>query len=320
VLTLAADHERAEYEQRGPVLDFGPGFLYDPNQDQTMGQTGVAAEYLTHVGRSLSLSASVRHDDYSDFDGATTWRATGSWSLPAGHARLHGSAGTGVKTPTFTERFGYYPDQFIGNPDLRPETSLGWDAGVEGRFGDGRIVADVTYFRADLEHEINGLYCPVTEPVCTAINETGDSHRKGVELSLDASIGARYAINAAYSYSDSTQPGPEGGQQRELRRPLHATSLNLNGRWLDQRLDVNVGVGHTSERIDNHFDPLTFEASRVGLDAYTLVNLAASFDLTPAVTVYARLENAFDEDYEDVHGFNAPGASGTVGLRLDFKR
>ena len=41
--------------------------------------------------------------------------------------------------------------------------------------------------------------------------------------------------------------------------------------------------------------------------------------MTPEVTVYGRVENALDEDYEDVYGYNTPGVAGFVGVRVSLR-
>jgi vitamin B12 transporter len=318
-LTIAVDHEREEFRQRA-----APSFFGDPNQDQQLHGTGLAVEYLAFLGPDLVLSASARHDDNSDFDDAGTWRTTASWKLPVKALRLHGSYGTGQKSPTFFERFGFTPDTFVGNPDLQPEESSGWDAGVEGRWLDDRLTADLTYFRADLDDEINGFYCPPPAFACTAVNEPGESRRKGVELALDAALTARWTLAASYTYTDARQAEarPDGslGEMREIRRPLHAAAVNLTGRWLGGRLVVDAGASYAGERQDDAFllDPPYVE--RVTLSDYTLVNLAASYAVTRQVTVYARIENALDEDYEDVYGFATPGAGAFAGVRMSLDR
>lgn len=319
LLTVALDHERQEFSQRAEA-----GFFGDPNQDQSLDNTGVAVEYLAFVGRDLSLSASARHDDNSDFDDVNTWRATASWALPGGGTRLHASFGTGQKAPTLYERFGYTPDTFVGNPDLEPETSKGWDAGVERRWLDGRVVADLTYFRADLDDEINGFYCAPPTFACTAINEGGESERRGLETTLAAELTPTLALAVSYTYTDARQgdPQPDGTDPgvREVRRPLHAGSLNLTGRWLGGRLLVDAGAYYVGDREDDAFLLAPPFVGRVALDDYTLVNLAATFEIGERLAVYGRIENAFDEDYQDVFGYASPGVGGFVGLRASFAR
>jgi len=324
VLTLAVDHQREAFRQRGRVTSYDfdsdgiPDLVFDPNQDPSMNRTGYVAEYLARIGPHFTATASARHDRYSAFENADTWRGTVSWRPAGGPVRAHASLGTGVKTPTFTERFGYYPAQFVGNPALRPEQSTGWDAGIERRFADGQVVADLTYFHADLEHEIDGTYC-CTHGLYTAVNRPEDSRRRGVEFSASARASDTWTLNAAYTYTDAREPAPGGSRRHELRRPWHTAALNLDGKWWSGRLGLNAGIAYTGRRLDNYYDA-SFTPVRVSLASYTLVTLAAHYDITRTLSLYGRVENALDESYEDVYGFNTPGMAGYVGLRLGMGR
>merc|ERR1711916_149873 len=94
----------------------------DPNQSQSFETLGMAGELTADID-ALSLNASIRHDDNDGrFDEAVTWRV-GAAFLVAPSTRFRASMGEGVKNPTFTELFGFYPGSFIGNPDLEPESS-----------------------------------------------------------------------------------------------------------------------------------------------------------------------------------------------------
>ena len=161
------------------------------------------------------------------------------------------------RSPTFFERFGFTPDTFVGNPDLEPETSTGWDAGIEQRWLDGRLVADVTYFQPTSNMRSMDSYCPPPDFACTAVNEDGKSHRKGVETTVEAEITPTYSVSASYTYTDARQSDvqPDGTDPGiiEVRRPRNAGSLNLTGRWLNRRLTIDAGAYYTGDRQDDSF-------------------------------------------------------------------
>ncbi|MDH3977673.1 MAG: TonB-dependent receptor [Gammaproteobacteria bacterium] len=320
VITLAADFEHEKFKQRGIPSVFG-----DPNQDQTMDNLGLVTEYRGANLGKLSYSLGLRYDDYSDFDDIWTYRSTASYQFND-DSRAHGSYGTGQKSPTFTERFGFTPDQFQGNPDLKPEKSTGYDVGFEQSFLNKRVIADVTYFQSRLKDEINGFFFDPTIGAFggfTAVNRDGKSRSKGVETSLSAIIADGLTTSASYTYNDAHEPATGGGQQRELRRPRHMAAVNVNYDFWDDRGQLNVNASYTGEQTDIFFPPEnppgTFPPSEIkSLDSYTLVNIAGSFDLTDRVTFTARVENLFDEDYENVYGFATPGIGAFAGIRVAF--
>lgn len=313
LLTFALDHRLEEFRQRGTATAFG-----DPNQQQHQDVTGYVLEYLARPLPALSFSVGGRYDRNSAFDEVFTYRGTASYALTATGSRLHASYGTGQKAPTFVERFGFFPDQFAGNAALKPERSRGVDAGIELRLARNHLKADVTYFRASLHDEINGFAFSSGGTLPTAVNESGVSHRQGVQFSVNAALPADYSLAASYTYSDATQPG--GGDQREVRRPLHSASLVLNGAWLNQRLDGNLNVTYNGDRQDDYFPPFPPYQERVTLRAYALANVALTGRLTRQVSVYGRILNLFDKSYEEIYGFNSPGRTAVVGVRVSFQR
>lgn len=311
-LTVAIDYEDEDYKQRGIVQPFG-----DPNRDETMTNTGFVAEYQTKPMPRWAASLAVRHDDNSDFDSVTTWRAATSYAFDATNTRIRASAGTGQKAPTFTERFGFFTN-FIGNPKLKPETSTGWDIGIDQGFFAARVVIKATYFNETLKDEINGFAFDPGAGGFTAINEAGSSDRRGLETALQAHLTDNLGLNATYTYTDATQPGAAGIDRTEIRRPRHMAAANLNYRFAAARANVNLNLSYTGDQEDDDFS--SFPATRVTLDSYTLVNVAAEYMATETLTITARVDNLFDEDYENVFGFASPGIGAHVGVQMRFSR
>jgi vitamin B12 transporter len=313
-LTFAVTHDSRDFTQRGVATPFG-----DPNQTQEMSTTGAAVEYRARTREGWSFSASARHDSNSEFENATTFRATSSRRIGERGTRLRASVGSGWKAPTFIERFGFFADTFVGNPELEPETSLGWDAGVDIPLAEGSRL-ELTYFNSRLEDEINGFVFDPKLGVFTAGNESGGSKRQGFELALQASLGERVQVSGSYTYTDATQPNALAGDDEELRRPRHTANASL--RYAPRRapLDLFVNLAHVGSQTDLFFPPFPDPQQTVRLDAYLLAELTARYRITDSVDVFGRVENALDEEYEDVYGFATPGVGGYVGLRYTGSR
>ncbi len=270
----------------------------------------VVGEYRLQAFERLFLSGSVRHDRFDAFEDATTYRATGAFDLPETGSRLHASYGTGIKAPTFFDLFGFDPGSFVGNPGLKPERSQGWDIGLEQSFLDGRVVADVTYFQADLEDEITtGFAGGATTPV----NLDGTSERSGIETSLRVTPLDGLTLAASYTYLDAREPNGDF----EIRRPQHTASFNANWRFLRDRANLNLGIDYNGETEDLEFASAT-PRTRVTLDDFTLVSLAGRYEVEEGIELFGRVENALDQDYEQVFGFSTPGRAVYLGARLRF--
>ena len=146
-----------------------------------------AGEWRGAFADQVFLTAGVRRDYNSVFDDFTTWRLSAAWAIRPLGLRPHASIGTAVKFPALFEQYGQFPTFFNPNPNLKPEESTGWDAGVEFTL-NRTTVFDVTYFHADLQNKISnsGLFVGPT-----LINLPGNSTRQGIEFAVRSQADAR---------------------------------------------------------------------------------------------------------------------------------
>ena len=302
-LSLALQREALDFENRSASFP-GANYTADDEQDSLI------FEYALRDEHRWSLSASARHDRNDRFEDATTVRATASLALPIQGARVHTSYGQGVTNPTFTELFGFIPSSFVGNPDLEPEKSSGWDFGIGYNDPSGRWWTDLTWFKTDLEDEITTVF-DFTTFTSTAINQSGSSDREGVELGAGAALGA-FSATLQYTYLDATDPD---GRQ-EVRRPRHSGSLLL-GYALTERLDATLSYVSNGDMADSEFIFATPE-DRVTLSSYDLLGLTVNYRPSERVALYVRGENLTDESYNEVFGYRALGRRLTAGFKLSL--
>ena len=305
VLSVAVEHEETDFEQRGPV-GFG-----DPNQEQAMDVTSVIADYQARLRENLTLLASVRFDDNSFFDDAITGRLSLTWNLNDA-TRIRGNIGTGRKNPTFIELYGYFPGQFVSNPNLKPEESTSFDLGVERQVSES-LNLQITAFRQDLDDEINGfVFDPVTF-LSTAENMPGTSKRSGVELATRWDFSDRFGFNASYTYIDSTSEN-----LREVRRPRHSGSIEFDYGFMDKRGRAALNAAYGGTRTDTFFPPWPNPPEVVTLSNHWLLDLTVQFRIAGDVSLFARANNLLDSEYEQVYGYRTPGRTGYAGVEVAF--
>ena len=266
-------------------------------------RTGLAYEHILNFVTGLTLSGAVRHDFHDVFQDFTTYRVAASQKLHTG-TRLHGSYGTGISLPTFYEQFGFGLN-FTGNPNLKPETTTGWDFGIEQTFFGGLFVFDATYFSVDLENRISGNGT-------TAINNAGISEIRGVELTGKLNPVTWLTLEASYTFTDAE--AADGTQL--IRRPKNAGSFTATYLAPDNKTRASVNVVHNGKMADDAF--FGFPATRVSLDSYTVVNAILSYQYTPMTQFYIRGENLLNERYEELFSYRANGATGYIGMRMKF--
>jgi vitamin B12 transporter len=302
-LTFAADFEREQMQ------NISPGITPAQALERATDNTGFVAEYSLAFASFLSLGAAVRHDENERFDDADTYKVQATANFIA-DTQLRAAAGSGIKNPSIFELFGFDPDSFMGNPNLQPERSEGWEVGLDRAFAAGRLLIGLTYFDSTLRDEIFTTFTPPTF-VAAPRNRATRSTQNGVELSLNARIGEAWSIAAAYTDLNAKENGSE-----EMRRPPRLASLNVGWRTPSNRAGLNLTVRYNGETLDSNFTGIG--PANITLDEYTLVNLAADFNLDQRTQLYGRIENLLDEDYEEVFTFRAPGRAAYAGVRLKF--
>ncbi|MDV3458961.1 TonB-dependent receptor [Sphingomonas sp. HF-S4] len=306
-LTGALDWEREQFRNTAPST----GSPFDAfTGTRSTDNLGLVGQYeLTVAG--LSLGGSVRYDDNNRFDDTTTWRVQGSYRLPTG-TRVRAAYGTGVKNPGYYELFGYSDGTYIGNPNLKPEKSEGWEAGLEQSFADGRATIGATYFDSRLTDEIYTSY-PAPDFVATPANRTTRSKQHGVEAFASVRPIPQIRLDAAYTWLDAQENGVE-----EVRRPKHVASFNASVFSTDERFSTTLTVRYNGRTNDVAYIDPSFVPVTVSMQEFVLVNLAADYRITERVSLFGRVENLLNEEYEEVFSFATPGRGAYGGVRVRF--
>jgi vitamin B12 transporter len=306
---LAAKHAISGQVQK-QIERFTPGpASSDPfapdGIERDRSQLATIGEYRGEFFNRVFFTGSLRHDDNDKVQDFTTWRTAVSIPLPEIAMRPHASIGTGVALPGMFEQFGSILGVFVPNPNLKPEQSRGWDAGVEFTLVKDRAFFDLTYFRTNLTDEIAGFGT-------TLINLDGASERRGVELELRTKLVPWLLFGASYTFLNATEP--DGSP--EIRRPRNAARADLTYLFGNGRGTFNVAAIYNGDMKDRNFG--TFPATVVTLDDYWLLSTALTYKLQPGVELFGRVENLLDSHYEEVSGYNTPGIAAFAGVKLTF--
>ena len=303
-VTGAVDFEREEFENTTP------GGFYFTGRRATE-NWGFVGQYELTVDDALSAGASVRHDANTRFADTTTWRAQAGYRLPFG-LRVRGAYGTGVKNPGYYELYGVDTGRYIGNPNLKPEESEGWEAGFDQEFGGRRATVGAMYFDSTLKDEIYTTYSADFVP--TPANRDTKSRQQGVEVFVSARPIDQLKFDLAYTYLDAKENGVT-----EVRRPQNVGSINATVFSRDQRLSGTLTVRYNGRQDDVTFTDPTFATTpTVSLPEYVLVNLNAEYKLTGKVALFGRVENLTGERYEEVFSFVSSGRAAYGGVRAKF--
>ena len=304
VLIAAADLERETFHARDTIYS---GFS---NQDRSRNHEALTVEWRGET-KPVSADLAVRRDMFNRFKDATSLRAS-LFARVGGGFSVAGSYGEGIAQPTFFDLYGFFPNNFVGNPSLRPESSRGFELSL--RYRRGPLDASVTGYRQRLHDEIIDVFDFNTFLFSTA-NRSEISHRSGVEATLGWKLGEELRLSANYAFLKSTQPDETSlTQVHELRRPKHSGSLALDGSH------GRFNYGGSIAYVGKHFDQRdTFPFDRVTLGSYWLAGARVAYAIRPGVELFGRISNALNQKYEDVFGYRTEPRAAYAGLRLSSR-
>ena len=304
-LILAADTAREGFHARD-TLYFGA-----TNQDRSRSHNAVTAEWRGSAG-PFTADVAVRRDMFNRFKDATSLRTSVLADIGSGFA-LAGSYAEGIAQPTFFDLYGFFPNNFVGNPSLKPESSRGFEGSL--RFRRPQLAASLTAYRQRLHDEIVDVFDPITFLSSTE-NREGSSRRWGIESEIAWQPFESLRLSASYAYLKATQPDNATDRQlEEWRRPRHSGSLAADGsaaRW-SYGASLNFAGSHLDRQEVQPF-------AIVRLDSYWLAAARVAYAIRPGIELFARGSNLFDADYEDSAGYRTEGRGLFIGVRLADRR
>ena len=290
-------------------LVYGVDLEEEDNNGERRDQIGYYAEYLSTFSEDVFITAGLRRDDNDDFGQHTSYRVSGAKliDLIGGQTmKLRGSYGTGFRAPSPYEAsynrgpFAYAP---ATNTSLSEETSKGYELAVE-LFTNSGAHFETVYFDQRIE---DAIYFDQAS-FSGYLQDSGESRSKGLELSASMPLHAQLSLRANYTYNATQRPD---GSRRQLR-PRNLANLSLAWHSSDERMRLTSYLRRSAGTQD------ALAGAPVSMDAVNVFDVAGSYALHPQVQLYARLENVFDQDKEEILGYYSAGRAGYIGVRVSF--
>jgi vitamin B12 transporter len=254
------------------------------------------AELQSALG-ALSNSASIRIDDNSRFGSKVTGRIAPSYRIEQTGTRLKASFGNGFKAPSLEDLFG----PFGHNPNLKPETSVGYDVGFDQQLGSD-VSGGATWYHNDIKNLIESGPPPTFAPI-----NIGKARTQGVEAYLAWTPIDVLKLRADYTYTEARDTTLNS---RLLRRPANKLSGDAAWQVLPQ-LSVDATVRYVSGALDvgrESFLPVKDQN-------YVTADLSASYAISDMFTLYGRADNLFNESIQNPNGFLQPGQGFYAGIK-----
>jgi vitamin B12 transporter len=282
--------------------------------------TGTTVQYEA-AGDRVSVVGGMRFENNGSFGFYAAPRVAISWLIAPGNdtgagTRLRASVGRGIKEPLFVQSYSPSPS-FLGNPDLAPERSRGYDIGVEQRFGGDRAAVEATYFANHFDDLISlGPLDPVT--FNARYENIGETRASGLELAATAIVKGGFRAGGGYTFLDSKvirsiSSSPIFAPGRQLyRRPRHSGSLQAS--YSRARVSLALGAVFIGSRVDSDFNFPSISSN----DGYAAWNASGEVRLTRRTAAFVTIENLADREYMEPLGYRGLGRAVRAGVRTRF--
>jgi len=300
------------YEPLDSVQDFSDTY---PQIDK--GTRNIVSIYLQDtwdITDTVNLTLGARHDQYSDFGGATSPRMGLTWAFTK-NASLKLLYGEAFRAPSFVEMHAIYRKNSIirGNEDLDPETVRTSEVGLNYKFGN-HVTSGVTYFNSHINDLIVLKSIQEGTSRILSYENFGDANVQGIEMETKADI-----VKGNYVFMNYTFQNAEGDDGDDL--PFVANqkgNFGVNAHYW-KYINTNLSTFVSGRRSREEGD------ARDDLPAYALLNLSViGKEFFKTMEVYGTVYNLLDKDYSDPgpvsipEDLPRPGRTFFVGLSYQF--
>lgn len=304
--TVGVEQGRLELDQREIVSSYGPYVRDELTIGAVTATVGVRADNTTFEVRDAFLS------DGRDDSGKRSMRAVSpmaAFAVPVTARHwLYANVSSAFETPTTTE-LGNQADGSAGlNPDLRPQYSTTYEAGIKG-FAIARVQYDIALYSSNVRDELIPFDIGSGR---TAFRNAGRTRRRGAETSVGTELGP-LTLTAAYTYSHfrfvnflAGTPAVQFAGKAIPGIPEHQAQTNARLRYRNAFL-----VAEWLAKSKVHVN----DANAAAAPGYALTNLrlGASRALgQPWLAPVIGVQNLFDRKYVGSVAVNAAGALATA--------
>ena len=296
---------------------------------------GFRAQFFSLGDPEFSIAnAPYSNLSLEDPPAAYTFDAAASYFFANTSTKIRAHVGNGYRVPSLYERYGTFFSTFfgpefvaLGDPGLKSENSIAFDAGVEQYLAGEKVKLTAVYFYTKLIDTIG--YGNVVEniggtprPFGGYVNQRGGSARGG-EFSGTVKPTGTTEIFASYTFTNSDQLAPQvsgSGVVETLGVPKHQFTLVATQRF--EHFWINADFVATSDYLAPIFSSTTFNSYVYRFEGNRRIDLTAGYTFPIKadrfrLRVFGTVENLLDQDYYD-NGFKTPGRNGRAGVSFGF--
>ena len=301
-LTFGADGDRKLYRYQGNT-GFGKynkiAFGFEKEESSvSLDKLSIDSLFLLYQFqpiKDLVVSAGIRNDDNKGFSSKTTRKIAAAYKISE-NISIKSSWGEGFKVPTIFQTTFFCCGANSANTNIRPEVSTSYDLGFDFSFKD-KFSFSLIYFKQDVNNQINFSFS------LGGYENIDFVESDGFEISSNSKVSETVNLFINYSYIDSI----DGNGLRLINIPKDSGELVLTYAP-SSKLSGSMALKYNGSEISTYGN----------LNSWSRVDINLFYKLNNFSEVYFRVENLFDEDYQQVFGYGTPDRSGLVGIKVTF--
>ena len=248
----------------------------------------------------------------------SVWHVDSIYNLEYTGTKFKGSAGTGFKTPTLYQLYGPSMTSWgityaVGDPDLKPEESIGWDIGFEQDllkpWKEGVLTFGATYFYNYYTNMI--IYNQADNTI--GFENIGKVETQGIELSTTLNITKQFKLTGGYTNLHTENLDFESSNYKKNieYKPWNTFFFNANLTLFDEKVNLNGGIVYSGSAYAD-------AANTKSVERYVDLSASASYQITDHFRIYGTLNNILSENIVQNLGYQSPEINGYVGLEASF--
>jgi len=301
-LTFGADGDRKLYRYQGNT-GFGKynkiAFGFEKEESSvSLDKLSIDSLFLLYQFqpiKDLVVSAGIRNDDNKGFSSKTTRKIAAAFKISE-NISIKSSWGEGFKVPTIFQTTFFCCGANSANTNIRPEVSTSYDLGFDFSLKD-KFSFSLIYFKQDVNNQINFSFS------LGGYENIDFVESDGFEISSNSKVSETVNLFINYSYIDSI----DGNGLRLINIPKDSGELVLTYAP-SSKLSGSMALKYNGSEISTYGN----------LNSWSRVDINLFYKLNNFSEVYFRVENLFDEDYQQVFGYGTPDRSGLVGIKVTF--
>lgn len=265
-----------------------------------MRQFSYYASLLLHNMGGFNLEAGGRYNNHNIYGSNGTFSVNPSYLVNNRH-KLFINFSSAYKVPTLYQLYAAY-----GNKNLKPESTISYEAGYQGALYNSNINVRVVGFYRQTKNLIS--FYSLNDPPYGQYRNASKQDAYGGEAEASWRITGGLNLRVNYTYVNGKIKEQDTSYYNLYRRPRHVLNMEL-GYQVTPEVYVSAQYRYVSRRLD----PAYMAPPYILGDYYTL-GAYAEYKLGNVLKVYADFRNITSQQYFDVRGYNARKFNFTTGL------